>query len=451
MTMRIILLLALVPVLGLGAGFLASSPAEETAHPFYLGGIQINEPDHELWVRALHQAGMNTVSVTVYGHQGDWDSDNFWFETAEPGVVSEIRTAKAHGLRVVLVLRVALDHAFPRNAFLWHGLIMPQSDAQLRSWFQKYETFVRTWAEIADREAVDVFVIGSELKCLTATTAVDTVPDLQAYYADSTKLEAEKAAYLALSHRLDRRHFWARGRDNYADPESYFNAKNEAHLRWARQVSYADASDRLQRINQRRRTLRKSWQRVIQLARQTYGGPLAYAANFDNYREVAFWSALDFIGINAYFPLSPYEDGARNPTQALARMQAAWDTVLTHIDGFRNQRGLQRRPVLFTEIGYTYRRYATVHPWNGSGFALVGPDSARQLVVWDEQPVDFSERVLAMRALRRALRRHPKLLAGLLYWKLSTAKSHEAIEPFMLYVGPGSHDELLQELRRFVN
>ena len=40
-----------------------SSPLEE--QPFYLGGIQINEPDHNNWVETLDAVGMNTVSVTV--------------------------------------------------------------------------------------------------------------------------------------------------------------------------------------------------------------------------------------------------------------------------------------------------------------------------------------------------------------------------------------------------
>ena len=67
------------------------------AQTLMLGGIQVNEPDYGKWTQALQNAGMNTVSVTVYAKQGDWDSDNLWYEEAEPAVLSEIRAAKQAG------------------------------------------------------------------------------------------------------------------------------------------------------------------------------------------------------------------------------------------------------------------------------------------------------------------------------------------------------------------
>lgn len=54
---------------------------------FLLGGIQVNEPDHQIWVDALERSGFNTVAITVYAKQGDWDSTNLWFEEEEPWVV----------------------------------------------------------------------------------------------------------------------------------------------------------------------------------------------------------------------------------------------------------------------------------------------------------------------------------------------------------------------------
>jgi hypothetical protein len=34
------------------------------------------------------------------------------------------------------------------------------------------------------------------------------------------------------------------------------------------------------------------------------GGKLTYAANWDKYDQVSFWDELDFIEIQAYFPLT---------------------------------------------------------------------------------------------------------------------------------------------------
>ena len=131
--MRSLLTILAVLLAGIGL-FLA---LRSTGPVFYLGGIQVNEPDHDAWVRALAESGMNTVAVTVYAKQGDWDSTNLWWEEEEPWVIAEARAARRRGLDVALVLRVALDHAFERNKFFWHGMIMPDSDDALNEWFNR--------------------------------------------------------------------------------------------------------------------------------------------------------------------------------------------------------------------------------------------------------------------------------------------------------------------------
>jgi len=65
--------------------------------PRYVGGIQVNEADHDAWAVAVEGAGLNTVAVTVYAMQGDWDTDHLWWDREDPAVVSEIRAARARG------------------------------------------------------------------------------------------------------------------------------------------------------------------------------------------------------------------------------------------------------------------------------------------------------------------------------------------------------------------
>ena len=115
---------------------------------FMLGGIQVNEPDYERWTSTIKDVGMNTVEVTVYAKQGPWDSDLIWWEDTEPAVINEIVAAKKAGLKVVLILRIALDHYFKENKFLWHGMIAPRNDYLLESWFNKYEKFVTKWGKL---------------------------------------------------------------------------------------------------------------------------------------------------------------------------------------------------------------------------------------------------------------------------------------------------------------
>jgi len=53
-----------------------------------------------------------------------------------------------------------------------------------------------------------------------------------------------------------------------------------------------------------------------------YSGPLVYAANFDEYAGVAFWDAVDLIGIDAYWQLS------RAPTTDAGVLQGAWEPIV---------------------------------------------------------------------------------------------------------------------------
>jgi len=55
---------------------------------------------------------------------------------------------------------------------------------------------------------------------------------------------------------------------------------------------------------------RAKWDRVIDAVRAVYAGDLTYHANWDEAPFVSFWDRLDFIAIDAFFPLSD----AQNPT-----------------------------------------------------------------------------------------------------------------------------------------
>ncbi|MEP0479622.1 MAG: glycoside hydrolase, partial [Nonlabens sp.] len=46
------------------------------------------------------------------------------------------------------------------------------------------------------------------------------------------------------------------------------------------------------------------WQKLIKNIRKIYKGKLTYAGNWDSYKYVSFWDQLDYIGVDAYFPMS---------------------------------------------------------------------------------------------------------------------------------------------------
>ena len=335
--------------------------ASGTRDDFFLGGIQVNEPDHEHWVRTLQSSGMNTVSVTVYAHQGDWDTDHLWFDEDNDAVLNEIRTAKAAGLKVVLILRVALDHAFEANRFLWHGMIQPRTPEMVESWFRQYSEFAARWGRIAQAEGVDLLGIASEMNELTSTLPLTELPPLHEYYLNEEKQEAYRERLLAQGAGIADHHLRLPGSEEEPSLEAFLDARQGTYRRWAEQVAGADEEAALIAMNERRRLLDAQWIRLIREMRRVYTGPLTYAANFDQYHEVGFWQHLDVLSINAYFPLRRRWGPEAHPEFSML-LEAGWRRTLAGIVRFRQDQGLEDLPVVFSELGYTRVQGCTLEP-----------------------------------------------------------------------------------------
>jgi hypothetical protein len=419
---------------------------------FLLGGIQVNEADHQVWFRTLLASGFDTVSITSYAKQGDWDSSNLWWEQEEPWVVNEIRGAKEAGLKVVLIPRVALDHAFPRNRFLWHGMIYPASEADVVEWFRRYREFVVGWAKVAATHRVDVLGIGSEMRALTATLPEAELSALAAWYLSEERQEERRAKHVAFAEEIPPDRLRDRGQEApYGDIGAYLDDRVAVERAWALATTFGgDSVEAAQQRLQRRQLLEREWRRLIAEVREVYSGRLTYAANFDEYREVGFFDALDVIGINAYFPLRELPDPEATDETLARELEGGWRRVFAEIDEFRTAQAVADKPVLFTELGYTRFEDMSVAPWAGDGFTLLEREAGDKLVVWPEQPLRPQERALAIDALVRVEAERPNpLLAGLLWWKLTTIPSHVEIEPFVLLLGSGDPlEDALRQLRR---
>lgn len=100
----------------------------------------------------------------------------------------------------------------------------------------------------------------------------------------------------------------------------------------------------------------EEWRQLIARVREIYPGDLTYAANWwEDYDVVELWDELDYIGVNAFFPIS----GAEGPTD-LAALSAGAQTVADRIEVVQARTG---KPVLLTEVGFRSVRGATVRPW----------------------------------------------------------------------------------------
>jgi hypothetical protein len=110
------------------------------------------------------------------------------------------------------------------------------------------------------------------------------------------------------------------------------------------------------------------WTNLITNMRSRYSGNLTYSANWNalsgnvgGYQNIPWWNQLDYIGVDAYFPIA-----SQNNT-TLAGLTAAWQNQANTIESWRAGRGLTNKQVLFTEVGYQSANGAAQTPWGVSG------------------------------------------------------------------------------------
>ena len=97
------------------------------------------------------------------------------------------------------------------------------------------------------------------------------------------------------------------------------------------------------------------WRSLIREVKTIFDGKIIYAANWDReYKQIAFWDELDYIGIQAYFPL------CRKDNPRKKQVYKGWKSYLKDIEGISRK---FNKPILFTEIGYTNSSMAACEPW----------------------------------------------------------------------------------------
>ena len=136
------------------------------------------------------------------------------------------------------------------------------------------------------------------------------------------------------------------------------------------------------------------WRSLIAEIRSVFPGYLTYSSNWDEAENVIFWDDLDFVGINAFYPLAShngatdaeYAEGAKRNRDNVADLAKLFD-----------------KPILFVEVGYTTRANAAVEPW-------LWPDDMQNVVI------DEVEQARALKAVFGAFLTEP-WFAGFFVWR----------------------------------
>lgn len=177
--------------------------------------------------------------------------------------------------------------------------------------------------------------------------------------------------------------------ENEAAWNAWFNSYEAQMLRYAKMAALTRTE--LFCVGTELRTSIKKqpqrWERLIKEIRKIYPGKLTYAANWhDEYEHVTFWDQLDFIGIQAYFPLT------KNESPTLPEIEQGWAKHLATMEAFS---ATHDKPILFTEVGYKSEAGATIRPWEwdrfGSKFTRKKSDRTQWMAyealfktVWDK-------------------------------------------------------------------
>lgn len=98
----------------------------------------------------------------------------------------------------------------------------------------------------------------------------------------------------------------------------------------------------------------KYWRNLIAEIRKVYSGKLTYAANWDEYKRVPFWDAVDYIGVDAYFPIS------EDKTPTVEEIKNGWKIWK---DQLQNISEREDKKIIFTEYGYRSIDFAAKEPW----------------------------------------------------------------------------------------
>ncbi len=106
------------------------------------------------------------------------------------------------------------------------------------------------------------------------------------------------------------------------------------------------------------------WVQLVTKIKEIYPGKLTYAANWDGeFKKVPFWNEMDYVGVQAYFPLT------KSNAPEITAIEDGWSKHITMLKVLHEQ---YQKPILFTEVGYKSEATATISPWEwGDSFDIL--------------------------------------------------------------------------------
>jgi hypothetical protein len=265
----------------------------------------------------------------------------------------------------------------------------------------------------ADLALADLEATGANWTAVTVTGYQDTITSTTIYTNIATSTDADLIHATTQAHALGLNVMLRPGVGLYDDPTHWhgqigetFTTEAEWEAWFASYRSfiehYADlaetyGADQFSIGGELVATTHRAndWRAVIAGVRARYSGPITYAADWGGEEiDIAWWDAVDYIGVDPYYPLTEKND----PT--LEELKAAW---VPYVAALANLSSTWGKPILFTEIGYRSMDGANRRPWD---FNVSGP-------------VDLQEQADAYQAAFESVYDQP-WFAGMFWWAWTT-------------------------------
>jgi hypothetical protein len=146
----------------------------------------------------------------------------------------------------------------------------------------------------------------------------------------------------------------------------------------------------------------QDWRALVGRIRGLYSGKLTYAANWGSeFEKFPFADALDYLGVDCYYPLS------KNPDATKAELQAGFADILTKLEAKQREAG---KPLIFTEIGFR----STDAPWQQPH------EPSRR---GDDNLYNGEHQELCYEVVLEAIRDQP-WIGGIFWWKFPSYIEH---------------------------
>ncbi|WAA09076.1 glycoside hydrolase family 113 [Fervidibacillus albus] len=297
------------------------------------------EPDNRItehFFERLQRLNVNSVAITFPFSQSHWQESHVQKDATITPTINSLEQLiyTAHTFDFTVMLRPILDEKHLMKTGHWRGNIQPTDPAQ---WFSSYKQFLIPYVELAEKQGVEIFNIGTEF----------------------TSLQKEYSAM---------------------------------------------------------------WTDLIETIWTVYHGKLIYSFNWDTVDDIStieFVSDLDYIGVDAYFPLDlPNEASSVD----IEKEWKKWTRKVRNL--------LQNEKIVITEAGVIPVAGAYRTPWKG--------EIPGEKVDWTVQGNYYEGTFYAWQ----------EWISGLYWWNVSLNGSPNAID----YSPLGSPTEkIIQNLFSTVN